>query len=181
MYKVESDFEYKGYRCVVIFGDRGTRCGYVGVTKDSKFYGKSFTDTTDVRLEDLHEPLGKRSVLALFGAPESPNGFVRMDLLFDVHGGLTYGDNSHNYPVESEGIWWLGFDCAHAGDGKDLDLLEKLWGNEELVQRRLKVEREINAKYPYVDEGPVRSKEYVEQECKNLVNQIIKYEGYKNE
>lgn len=177
MYKVESDFNYKGYRCVVIFGDFGTRCGYVGVTKDSKFYGKSFDSTTDVRLKDLHEPLGKRSILTLFGAPESEEGFVRMDLLFDVHGGLTYGEGYCDYPVESEGIWWLGFDCAHAGDGKDLDLLEELWGDEDIVKRRLKVEREVNAKYPTVSDGPVRSKEYCEDECRSLVEQIIKWEG----
>lgn len=30
----------------------------------------------------------------------------------DVHGGLTYASTWEDYP----GIWWFGFDCAHAGD-----------------------------------------------------------------
>ena len=179
MYKVESDFEYKGYRCVTIFTDRGHRCGYVGVTKNSKFYSKSFNDTTDVRMSELkEESLGKRSVLSLFGAPESPDGFVKMDLLFDVHGGLTYGEDGKNsYPIEYNGseIWWLGFDCAHCDDGKDLELVEELWGDNERVKLFLKLEREINEKYPTVKEE-VRSLEYVQDECKNLVEQIIKWE-----
>ena len=43
-----------------------------------------------------------------------------MDLYFNVHGSLTYsGDNDGTYPVESN-LWWLGFDCGHYGDGRDL-------------------------------------------------------------
>ena len=176
MFKVESDFEYKGYRCVTIFTDRGHRCGYVGVTENSKFYGKSFNDITHIRLKDLHEPLGKRSILTLFGAPESEDGFVRLDLLFDVHGGLTYGESGRNcaYPVESD-LWWLGFDCAHCDDGKDLDLVEELWGDDKEVKRYLEIEREINEKYPTV-KMEAKSKDYVMDECRSLVEQIIKWE-----
>lgn len=40
----------------------------------------------------------------------------------DVHGGLTYaepcqGEICHTpQPGESDDVWWLGFDCSHAGD-----------------------------------------------------------------
>jgi hypothetical protein len=34
------------------------------------------------------------------------------DLDLDVHGGLTFAGPHADRP----GLWWLGFDCAHAGD-----------------------------------------------------------------
>ncbi|WP_270657659.1 hypothetical protein [Eubacterium callanderi] len=42
--KIESDFIYKGLRCVVIFTPGGYRCGYVGVTPESCYYGKLCDD-----------------------------------------------------------------------------------------------------------------------------------------
>lgn len=41
-YIVEFDRNYKGLRLVGIFGDRGYRCGYVGVPKENKYYGKDY-------------------------------------------------------------------------------------------------------------------------------------------
>lgn len=35
----EKNFLYKGYKCVVLFNSLGFRCGYVGLPKDSIFYG----------------------------------------------------------------------------------------------------------------------------------------------
>ena len=40
-YIVEREFKHAGYKCVVTFGDIGYRCGYVGVPKGSKLYGKN--------------------------------------------------------------------------------------------------------------------------------------------
>jgi hypothetical protein len=34
----------------------------------------------------------------------------------DVHGGLTFADGNGKYPAEGSGLWWFGYDCAHAGD-----------------------------------------------------------------
>lgn len=31
----------------------------------------------------------------------------------DVHGGLTFGNSGD---VANKIVWWLGFDCSHAGD-----------------------------------------------------------------
>ena len=84
-----------------------------------------------------------------------------------IHGGITYadgGENSH-HPIDSD-MWWLGFDCGHAGDCPDYDLLEELFGDNEMVKHRLE-DRWIYEEYP------VRDLEYVQQECRNLVDQII--------
>lgn len=40
----EKRFEYKGFPCVVLFMPMGFRCGYVGLPKENKYYGKSYDD-----------------------------------------------------------------------------------------------------------------------------------------
>ena len=165
---IESDFEYKGYRCVTIFHDLGFRCGYVGLPEGHPLYKKEYTDQINVTLKDMEGiPVGKRGIFTLFGLPDNPDDQIKMDVYFNVHGGLTYSDggkNSH-HPVDSD-LWWLGFDCGHAGDQADYELLNKLWGDDERVKVRL-----MNPLY--LDGDEIRSKEYVEQECRNLVDQII--------
>lgn len=42
--KQEKRFEYKGFPCVVLFMPMGYRCGYVGLPKENKYYGKSYDD-----------------------------------------------------------------------------------------------------------------------------------------
>ena len=39
-----------------------------------------------------------------------------MDIDYDVHGGLTYGDGDLYHQDNPDGLWWFGFDCAHLGD-----------------------------------------------------------------
>lgn len=40
-------FEYKGFPCVVLFQSMGYRCGYVGLTKENRFYGKEYSSIDD--------------------------------------------------------------------------------------------------------------------------------------
>lgn len=167
MYKVESDFIYKGYRCVVIFGDMGFRCGYVGIEADNPLYGKDYTDHLDISKSELDgEPIGKRGIIPMLVAAFDEDEKARLDIYFNVHGGLTYAGGRANYPVESN-LWWLGFDCGHCDDGNDWDLVEKYWGDNPQMQRRLEINRVLGW------DGEIRTKEYVENECKSLVDQII--------
>lgn len=139
---VESDFTYEGLRCAVIFGNMGHRCGYVGIPVNHELYGVGY--------DDAYEKLD--------------NG---------VHGGLTYaggGENSE-YPVESN-LWWMGFDCAHCGDGKDLELAKEYFKEDERLVKQIEMTMEIDSVYPTFELESVRSLEYVENECKSLVNQI---------
>lgn len=48
--KQEKRFEYKGFPCVILFMPMGYRCGYVGLPKDNKYYGKGY----DEILVDCH-------------------------------------------------------------------------------------------------------------------------------
>lgn len=170
MYKVESDFIYKGYRCAVIFGDMGFRCGYVGVEADNPLYGKDYSDYLDINKSELDgEPIGKRGIIPILGAAFDDDERVKLDMYFDVHGGLTYAGDRVDYPVESNNLWWLGFDCGHYNDGNDWDLVEKYWGDNPQMQYRLKIERDLGFGW----DNEIRTKEYVENECKSLVDQII--------
>ena len=174
MLVVESDFEYKGYRCVIVFNDRGIRCGYVGLPKGHALYGKGFGSQLKATYKDIGEELGKRSPLQAFYLWGSdPDNRVELEMYFNVHGGVTYASDGKEskYPVESD-LWWIGFDCGHAGDAPDLDLVEKLWGDDPKIRQRLDFEYE----YPlHFDDDVLRSNEYVQQECRSLVDQIIDY------
>lgn len=45
---VENRFLYKGYPCVVIFQTMFHRCGYVGIPKGHKYYGKEYDEINDI-------------------------------------------------------------------------------------------------------------------------------------
>ena len=170
---IESDFSYRGYRCVTTFTDMGHRCGYVGVSEDHPLYGMTNDSKVKVTMKELEEDeemgqIGNRGAWTLvFNIPEDEEDEVRLGLYFMVHGGISYasgGKDSH-HPINSD-LWWFGFDCGHAGDCPDYDLLEELFGDNEMVKHRLE-DRWIYEEYP------VRDLEYVQQECRNLVDQII--------
>ena len=172
-YIIESDFIHNGLRCVVIFSSMGHRCGYVGFDKTNPFYEKGYSDKFKLLKSDdiKDQELGKRSVMTLltFAVDEE---YTSPDCYFDVHGSITYADGGENsrYPVESN-LWWFGFDCAHCDDGKDYMTAKKYFSNNENVLKRIIQSEEIDNRYP--TGGKIRNKEYVEQECKNLADQII--------
>lgn len=102
----------------------------------------------------------------------------------EVHGGLTYSNESdeYSYPVATdEKVWWIGFDCAHFGDGKDYKLIENIISridNEEAKQEALNTYhtiRRIEERYP--DGFEARTTEYVENELKDLAHQIATNEN----
>jgi DNA-directed RNA polymerase subunit L len=169
VYEVEADFEHNRLRCVVVMQDGGWRCGYVGVPKGNIFYGKNYHDHIS-ELESLQEklkntPVGKRSPLSIvFWNGES----VSPEVLFNVHGGITFADSIENYPVESE-LWWFGYDCNHCGDAVDVDRIKNV--------KHRQVTIEINEKYPIRDQI-VRSLEYCIDECKSLADQIVEITSF---
>ena len=171
MFKIESDFGYKGYRCVTIFTDMGYRCGYVGLTPKCKLYGKKYSDYLDIPISELDDkPIGKRGMVQLIMQSfEEDKSRTRMDVYFDIHGGLTFGGNHH--PIDCE-LWWLGFDCGHYGDKNDLEMLEELWSDDEIIRSRIKIEKA----YSMGDDGIIRDLDYVRGECMSLVDQIIELE-----
>lgn len=88
--RVEWRCSPSGLACLIVRNaDRGFLCGYVGVPPGHPDHGRDFYDVN-----------------------------------VEVHGGLTYSDRCQDggkicyvpragEPVD---VWWLGFDCWHAGD-----------------------------------------------------------------
>lgn len=81
-------FEYEGLRCIVLkTPDIGNYCGYVEIPENHPFYQCNYIGC-DSKLNSL-----------------------------DVHGGITFSDDSKELCYElSSNFWCIGFDCAHAGD-----------------------------------------------------------------
>lgn len=161
-YTVEKEWISDGYICVVIMTDIGHRCGYVGIPTKHPLYGKDYhKDCRHLRTKakELHnEAIGKRGIIPVFcwdGKEASP------EIVFDVHGGLTFSSNKlrrgDEYPIKRRGTWWFGYDCAHAGDAKDLSV----------VSPQL---REIEERYP--TGGELRSLDYCITECESLARQL---------
>lgn len=83
--------ETTGLDCLIVRNRLGALCGYVGVPPAHPWHGKDYDD-----------------------------------VYADVHGGLTYADRCQEdeehgichlpEPGRPDDVWWLGFDCAHAGD-----------------------------------------------------------------
>jgi hypothetical protein len=110
-----------GLRAVILRTGMGHYCGYVGVQEGSRLYGASYHDQIDLidRERAQSASLGKKGPMLILTAAVGSDGpdLVRrsLDVVVDVHGGLTFSDGHHEYPVASD-LWWFGFDCAHAGD-----------------------------------------------------------------
>lgn len=88
-------FEHLGFPCIIhrVTEGHGGLCGYVAVPPGHPWHGR-----------DLSMEWGD-------AAPS-----------IKVHGGITYSEKCRGEichvprPGESDDVWWLGFDCAHAGD-----------------------------------------------------------------
>lgn len=138
-------FEHAGLQCIVHRQDLGHLCGYVQVPDGHPLHGKGYYDPVPESLRPLLDevmrgPVGKRSLVSILCANLENGG--RIDLLLDVHGGLTFSG-----PLRDEVGHWFGFDCAHAGD----------------------LSPGLNS---LIDDGEYRDIEYVRAECRRLAEQL---------
>ncbi len=82
----------------------------------------------------------------------------------DCHGGLTFGSMRLD-GQPNKGVYWIGFDCAHAYDRKDLEACRKAFPDQIAYYDAIE-------KYEK-SEDVVRTKEFVEAECRHIVDQIL--------
>ncbi len=129
---------------------KANRNGYVRVPVGHALHGVAYNapcKTLDPAMELVKEgPIGNRGVIPIFCY--SPDETAKAEMVFDVHGSLTYSGDGKFFDPEDKDGHWFGFDCAHAGDAQ----IEPL---------------------PYFgNEGIVRSLDYVVDECESLARQI---------
>lgn len=147
-----------GFRAVIIMGSLGHHCGYVAVPKEHPLFGKDYGADCECLTFPADEPAGKRGVFQLL----CNNGEARPEVVFDVHGSLTYSGGNEKYPVPASDVWWFGYDCGHCYDAPS---------DEYLEQQR--------AKYPdlaseYSRSGGIfRDVDYNVAECESLAKQLI--------
>lgn len=78
----------------------------------------------------------------------------------DMHGGCTFFGKQM---TESEcSDKWIGFDCGHYDDAQDIEALEKCAPEKAVLYKEASS----------LSEGMVRSKEYVEEQCKGIIDQL---------
>ena len=158
-FTVEKDWTtHAGFRAVVIMCRMGHRCGYVAVSKDHPLHGVDYTDESPAVRFPADEAVGKRGLIPLLCC----GGKARLDAVFDVHGGLTYSGGSSDYPASSDGLWWFGFDCGHAGDAPS---------DEYSAEQRRRYPDE-----PFMwtrGDGIHRTLDYCVGECESLAQQLV--------
>lgn len=139
--------------CLAVRNGMGAWCGYVGLPPSHPFHGVGYGQCTR---KDCGEE---------WCYDHSPGGVI------DVHGGLTFADSCHESD-EGEGhgichvplagrphdVWWLGFDCAHAGDLTPYDAAQQ--AAEPF-------------RYWYRDGDVYRDLTYIKNECTRLAAQLV--------
>lgn len=112
-----------GLPAVIIIGSTGHRCGYVAVSKLSPLYGVAYDKQIPQITKEMTEQttLGSKSpilaITASCGADDENSIRRSLDIIINVHGGLTYSGKSNGYPVKLDKPgWWFGYDCGHYGD-----------------------------------------------------------------
>lgn len=110
-----------------------------------------------LEFEVVHNDIGYRCgyVRVLPGHPWFGKGYDEIDA--DVHGGLTYAEYGTACPTHGKKAeWWVGFDCAHAGDAPDPALLS------------------ASSYRPYGLLGDtIKDTDYVIAECRSLAEQAV--------
>lgn len=85
------------------------------------------------------------------------------------HWGLTYSGEGKHFYYDDDGLWWFGFDCGHYGDGIDYDTSKKyglINDKEYFMQKEL-------MNYFNGDDTTIKDKEFVKENCKMIVEQLI--------
>ena len=127
------------YPAAIIKTPLGHLCGYVKVPKDHPCYGKA---------SEYDAPIDSIA----------------------CHGGITYAGFNHGaYPVPDtdENGYWIGFDCAHCGDGRDPKDVEKY-----LTARDGRVRKET---IDFLCHGHVWTVDEVTAECESIATQLKEY------
>jgi hypothetical protein len=115
------EFDAHGLPCLMQRIPMGTWCGYVAVPPGHPLHGKQ--PSARVFCADRSK-LAVRGIIPAFleAMREDDDSTVSLDVLLDVHGGLTYADACHGKichvpkPGEPDNVWWFGFDCGHCDD-----------------------------------------------------------------
>lgn len=94
------------------------------------------------------------------------------DCTINCHGGITYSD--HKLLGEQSPSWWIGFDCAHAGDKIDYECLTKYYGKveEDSYFNTMRWLTGVDSE----EFSSVKNLNFCKQECMHIVDQLVEME-----
>ena len=123
----------------------------------------------------LFMPMGYRC--GYVGLPKGNKYYKKKyaDIPVACHCGLTYSEN-HLFGQDDKETWWIGFDCGHSCDGIDKDTFNKLYEAEILNMSPFEFRAHM-MNFDFVwkmsRKYPVHTQEYMENECRKIVDQIV--------
>jgi len=130
--------------------DRGLYNGYVAVYKDHPLFGKEYDDRIELPEATRKKIKFNGNWLGLIAESGKEDEKISLDMVVEVHGGITYADSGESFTnlsgtPEGRGLnklnedWWIfGFDTAHAGDTMGE------WTREKTLKEARKLSRELN-------------------------------------
>jgi hypothetical protein len=101
------------------------------------------------------------------GHPWHGKEWNELEEIIECHGGVTFG--APDRPCDKGGAddaYWVGFDCAHAGDAPDPQLPG--YDRRQTIGALLSFVGISSDRY---DNDTVRTQEYVEAECRSICEQ----------
>lgn len=127
--------------CLIVRNGAGALCGYVGVSRGHPFFEIGYSDCS---LKTAQKRGRIKEDELTIGNLKMPESFLKRrreqlvcdkdgwcehtpESMVEVHGGLTFSghcqEKEDNHGIchvpgqgEPDDVWWLGFDCSHAGD-----------------------------------------------------------------
>ena len=115
-------FDAHGFRCQLFRNNMGAWCGYVGLPDthplfrcEYSYHSPALQEACDARLK---QPIGdwEHRSFAVKLLPLGGEMKASPEMVFSVHGGITYSSLGLREVDEAKQLWWFGFDCGHAGD-----------------------------------------------------------------
>lgn len=102
----------------------GHLCGYVGLDKDHPLFEKRYSERITKPTNFNERKVATVNFLHILIHETGPqDGLCEIAIYFEVHGGITFANFRENGET-----WFFGFDCAHAGDTREMC-------NEEYVKK----------------------------------------------
>lgn len=136
---------------------------YVGAITEKRFEYKGFPCVVVMQALCFRTGyVGVPKGHVLYGNAEAPESIV-------CHGGVTYCRHSLIGQNDKD-IWWIGFDTGHCWDGYDEKAARELFKD---YPETLKAINQSKVYRMFQSEYPAATLEYCEEECRNMVEQII--------
>jgi hypothetical protein len=176
-YVIEREFIHAGLRCLVLFNVAGFRCGYVGVDKDHRLFGKDYSDHLEDKVKDGDKAynVNEVSFLDLLQSLTDGSPNETINSFFYVHGGVDFSDYwpTKESKYAKDGLWYFGFACNHIMDVLDADSLERYFPNTDpgeivMLQNIINQMSGLDAS--------VKDANFVEEQLRSLAEQLQAYE-----